>query len=69
MIMTERIKRCPFCGGEAIINVIPPHKHFLCNLPDYHGGAFIECTNCTCAISADTEEQAIEAWNRRVKSC
>lgn len=60
------LKNCPFCGGEAILNVIPPHKHKIVVFPDYEGGAFIECTKCTCAMSGDTAEEAIEKWNTRV---
>ena len=57
---------CPFCGGKAFMQVIEPHKHFIAELPDYGGGAFIECSKCTCAMSCETEEKAIEVWNRRV---
>lgn len=59
------LKRCPFCGGEALLKVVPPHKHKIAIFPDYEGGAFIECTKCTCAISGDTEEEAVNAWNAR----
>lgn len=61
----DKLKPCPFCGGEAFIFVIPPHKHRIVPLPDYAGEAFVECTKCTCAMSADTKEEAIKAWNRR----
>ena len=58
---------CPFCGGEASIMEVEPHTHILATwIPDYKGGAFIECDGCTCAVSAETKEEAIEAWNRRV---
>lgn len=66
--MSEKklLKMCPFCGGEALLNVVPPHKHKIAIFPDYEGGAFIECTKCTCAMSGDTEEEAIKLWNTRV---
>ena len=63
--MNEELKPCPFCGGEAVINVIEPHEHVVVNLPPYPGGAFIECTGCTCAMSGQSEEEVIEAWNTR----
>lgn len=64
--MNKELKPCPFCGGEAVINTIEPHTHeFATFMPSYPGGTFIECTCCTCALSGDTEEKAIEAWNRR----
>ena len=65
----EELKHCPFCGGEAVIEIVEPHSHILSTfMPDYGGGAFIECKKCTCAISAETKEEAIEAWNRRVEN-
>lgn len=64
--MDEKLKPCPFCGGKANIIVVEPHKHFLAKfMPDYEGGAFVECSGCTCALSAESREEAIEAWNRR----
>ena len=57
---------CPFCGGKALINVVPPHKHFMTDLPDYEGGAFVECVSCTCVLSGDTQKEAVKAWNQRV---
>ncbi|MGN1130863.1 MAG: Lar family restriction alleviation protein [Ruminococcus sp.] len=60
----KELKPCPFCGSIPIINEIPPHKHFLVDMPDYEGACFVECS-CSCAITADTREEAIEKWNRR----
>ncbi len=59
------LKPCPFCGGEAVINEIPPHKHTFVNMPDCEGFTYIECTRCGGTVAADTTQQAIEAWNRR----
>ena len=60
------LKSCPFCGGEAFIEVIPPHKHIIATfMADYDGGAFVECMKCSCAISADNEQDAINKWNTR----
>lgn len=53
-----KLKPCPFCGAEAVMDTIKPHY--------YEGETFIECTGCTCAIAEKTEHEAIEAWNRRV---
>ena len=61
----ERLKECPFCGGEAIIQVVEPHKHHIAPMPDYDGGAFAECMKCSACMSADTEQEAIEKWNSR----
>lgn len=64
--MSEELKPCPFCGGKAVIEVIEPHRHIICKMPVYKGGAFIECTECGCAISGETETEATEKWNRRM---
>lgn len=36
-------------------------------MPDDEGGAFIECTGCTCVVSGETEHEAVEAWNKRAE--
>lgn len=51
----KELKPCPFCGGEAELTL------FL-------GNHCVACTNCLGAIVPSrgmTEEEAIEAWNRR----
>lgn len=55
--MTE-LKPCPFCGGSARVlelNGFYQHTHF------------VSCDTCNAAgDTRETEEAAIEAWNRRV---
>lgn len=64
-----QLKPCPFCSGEANILVIEPHTHCIAKfIPDYPGGAFVECSGCTCVISAVSEKEAVEAWNRRANN-
>ena len=59
----NRLKPCPFCGGEAVLT---EHSVFLKRYQ-------IICTGyTTCEILPSTDlmekpEQAIEAWNRRAK--
>ena len=52
--MTEP-RPCPFCGGE--IRVVD------C------GGEYFDfwCFNCLLSMQADTYEEGLEKWNRRVK--
>ena len=53
--MRDELKPCPFCGGEAEIT-------------KWHEGYFAECKkqHCGGTIGAyKTEEEAIEAWNKR----
>ena len=65
--MSDKLKPCPFCGGEAYIIEVEPHTHKIAIwVPDSVGECFIECTNCTRAMSANTKDEAIAAWNRRV---
>lgn len=48
-----RLKTCPFCGGEAMIEVIEMHTHTLATfMPDCDGRAFVEC-QCGAAISGE----------------
>ena len=54
--MTE-LKPCPFCGGEAHV------------VETIHGKTlpWVRCKDCGMETPMlDTEEEAIEAWNRRV---
>lgn len=53
------------CGGKAVIEVIEPHRHIICKMPVYTGGAFIECTECGEAISGETGTEATKKWNGR----
>jgi Lar family restriction alleviation protein len=67
--MTDKLKPCPFCGGDAVLynqsSKYTDRNSYLVN-----------CSNCSCRtrefayyeIKArrETEQKAIEAWNRRV---
>ena len=53
--MTEKLKPCPFCGGEAAVSYSIVKKYF------------ITCLKCYASTKLkDTEGLAIKAWNRRV---
>ena len=53
--MTDKIKSCPFCGGEAEIEQgIGRFEHS------------VVCQDCRCKTRIHAfEEEAIEAWNTR----
>lgn len=54
--MTE-LEKCPFCGGEVILEVNTLSQYFFsCN-----GCNLIACFSG----KEETEAEAIEAWNRR----
>lgn len=55
----DKLKPCPFCGAAA--NIRFDFKH------DY----VVFCTNNLCMLNEleygfDSEEEAVEAWNRRM---
>ena len=51
-----KLKPCPFCGGEASMYIA------------YDDGYYVCCDECGCGLPVyNTEEEAIEAWNRRTK--
>ena len=60
--MMERLKPCPFCGGEASID----WSYHLCAAPVTYN---VECRRCTAKIEYpyDSEEEAVMAWNRRAE--
>lgn len=55
-----KLKRCPFCGGEALVCIKP-------FIGESGRGFVVECDGCWASTGYyETEEEAIEAWNRRV---
>lgn len=56
----EELKSCPFCGGESY------HCADVVEYLNYDKQYVIFCQNCSChSPTTGTEEQAIEAWNKR----
>lgn len=56
--MSEELKRCPFCGGEA----------FLWDEREFHDhkGWFAMCGDCDASgDTKPTQAEAIAAWNTR----
>ena len=55
--MTDKLKPCPFCGGEAYV--------WLNLETDNYD---VECLECGCDFQQHygCVDEAIEAWNRRV---
>lgn len=55
-MMAEKLKPCPFCGGEAVVDMDE----------SWFWEWEVFCIKCGCALGHfDTEEEAIERWNRR----
>lgn len=56
--MTEKLKPCPFCGGEASLRIDTAHST----------ACLIGCCTIGCFGHEqweETEAEAIAAWNRR----
>lgn len=54
----EKLKKCPFCGGEAEIY---EQKH-----REYPSAFYVFCTVCGIRQrDRNDEERAIKEWNRR----
>lgn len=56
---------CPCCGDEVTLDFIPAHEHPIVGLPDYSGGTFIECNNCTYAMSGKDKQEVLMRHNSR----
>lgn len=56
----EKLKHCPFCGGEAIVKNC---STFKMDYEDYK----VSCTKCGAKIESNllTREEAIRLWNGR----
>ena len=59
----EKLKCCPFCGGEA-------HLVRSCKIKRLDEtvmmGVLVICSGCKASNYARTDEDAISKWNRRV---
>ena len=54
--MSDKLKPCPFCGGEAIIDGCDDTLWIVI------------CKECNASIGyKETKEEAIEAWNKRIE--
>lgn len=52
--MTEELKPCPFCGGEAEV------RKFTATM------IFVQCKSCLAGTSAFVSEpEPVKVWNRR----
>ena len=57
MTDANTLSPCPFCGERAETDFIPEHHSYQIECSDSMG--------CTARVTRDSEEAAIEAWNRR----
>lgn len=64
---SDRLKPCPFCGGEAEMIDMPEDSG------DVTGAKFVQCTNSACMASSaliyplmdDAKHLLLERWNKR----
>lgn len=63
--MSEKVelKPCPFCGGDATL------YHYRHDRTAYQTHKYtVECPTCGASVPFyNTEEKALEIWNRRTK--
>ena len=63
--MTNELKPCPFCGGEAVEDSYITNPHIT------YGTGWIGCRSCRVAmtyVKGDYGRKlAIKAWNRRAE--
>lgn len=60
------LKPCPFCGGEAFVDVHSFWNEDTQDFTDHTYGAGCEVCLVKTISFYNTEKEAIEAWNRRV---
>lgn len=61
--MSETLKPCPFCGGEAHIKEVVS----ACSVVYSVGCSDSECMGFETLLCKTTPEEAIAAWNRRAE--
>ena len=60
----ERVKPCPFCGGDA--EVVRLRGYILCPSASHSPMYYVACTECGCRTGPDTSvKDIIEIWNKR----
>lgn len=62
----EELKPCPFCGSKAILGKVVTGR----NRSGY--AYYVRCGNLHCPVyvhtcNRDTEDEAVEIWNRRAE--
>lgn len=60
--MSEELKPCPFCGGEAEIRPV--------TMPDGNVRQYVSCLNDSCGAASGLfgmDCYAVDAWNRRAE--
>lgn len=62
--MPEKLKPCPFCGGEAALRKINVNEYVAFLKPRY--SYEVQCLDCQISTQLHTlKESAINCWNRR----
>lgn len=61
-VKISELKRCPFCGGKA--------EMLISEYEDSRKEYLVACAECDGMVERwrETEEEAVEQWNRRVNN-
>lgn len=58
----DKLKRCPFCGGEPRISKYDPYDGYQGDCTIYK----IQCCKCGVTVRSSFLDTCINLWNRRV---
>ena len=61
---TNELKPCPFCGGKA--RLLTKSPFYILEMNRGRRAVFCTTDNCYAVMFAETDQEAIEKWNRRV---
>ena len=58
----DKLKPCPFCGGEVVIDV-----EWADAISEYYNFSCVNCCMVTYNDECVSKQEATEAWNRRTE--
>ena len=63
----DKLKKCPFCGGNAVKRWIPESMRVVKTVGGYRYTIMCESYLCVQLVVASTWADAIEKWNKRIQ--
>ena len=62
----RELKPCPFCGGEALL--LTRTRFYILEINRGRRAVFCANDDCSAIIFGNTDQEAIEKWNRRAEN-